>query len=104
MTMCRSETPRCRPKRLWRATTAGCNPCPGDRLTDVPGGTKAARGPGGVTRRDVTKEAELLVLRHENAALPRQLTGPIRYDPEDRLWLAALSSLIRRRRWRKCSR
>jgi len=55
--------------------------------------------PAVLLRRDVTKEAELLVLRHENAVLRRQLTGPIRYDPADRLWLAALSSLIPRRRW-----
>jgi putative transposase len=37
-------------------------------------------------------------LRHENAALRRQ-TGRIRYQPGDRLWLAALSRLIPRRRW-----
>src|SRR3954469_18037401 len=55
--------------------------------------------PGVLLRRDLAKEAELLVLRHENAVLRRQLTGPARYDPADRLWLAALSSLIPRHRW-----
>jgi hypothetical protein len=50
-------------------------------------------------RRDVAKEAELLVLRHENAVLRRQHTEPMPYSPADRLWLAALSSLIPRRRW-----
>ncbi len=49
--------------------------------------------------RQVAKDAELLVLRHENAVLPRQLAGPVRYEPTDRLWFAALSSLIPRRRW-----
>ena len=40
------------------------------------------------------------MLRHENAVLPRQLNGPIRYEPADRFWLAALSSLLPRHRWR----
>jgi hypothetical protein len=52
-------------------------------------------------RRQVAKDAELLVLRHENAVLRRQLTGPVRYEAADRLWFAALSSLIPRRRWSK---
>jgi len=55
--------------------------------------------PAVLMRRDTAKEAELLVLRHENAVLRRQLTGPKRYKLADRLWLAALSSLIPRRRW-----
>jgi transposase InsO family protein len=51
-----------------------------------------------LARREVSKDAELLVLRHENAVLRRQ-TGRVRYQPADRLWLAALSRLIPRRRW-----
>jgi hypothetical protein len=42
---------------------------------------------------------ELLVLRHENQVLRRQLSGRLRWDPADRLWLAALSRLVSRRRW-----
>ncbi len=44
-------------------------------------------------------EAEVLVLRHENAVLRRQLTSPVRYEPADRFWFSALSSLIPRQRW-----
>ncbi|MGW3676408.1 hypothetical protein ACWD8C_36065, partial [Streptomyces sp. NPDC005166] len=58
--------------------------------------------PGVLLRRDTDKEAELLVLRHENhenAVLRRQLARPVRYEPADRFWLAVLSSLIPRRRW-----
>jgi len=51
-----------------------------------------------LARREVSKDAELLVLRHENAVLRRQI-GRVRYQPGDRLWLAALSRLIPRHRW-----
>jgi putative transposase len=51
-----------------------------------------------LARREVSKDAELLVLRHENAVLRRQI-GRVRYRRADRLWLAALSRLIPRRRW-----
>ncbi|WP_347814602.1 integrase core domain-containing protein [Streptomyces sp. Tu 3180] len=44
--------------------------------------------------------AELLVLRRENAVLRRQIAGPVRYEPADRFWFAALFGLISRRRWR----
>jgi putative transposase len=50
-------------------------------------------------RRDTAKDAELLVLRHKNAVLRRQITGQIRYEPADRLWFAALSSLLPQHRW-----
>jgi hypothetical protein len=56
--------------------------------------------PAVLLRRDTSKEAELLVLRHENAVLRRQIAGPVRYEPADRFWSAALSSLLPRRRWR----
>jgi hypothetical protein len=54
--------------------------------------------PAVVLRRDSSKDAELLVLRHENAVLRRQISGPVRYEPADRFWFAALSNLIPRRR------
>ncbi|MYS80170.1 integrase core domain-containing protein [Embleya scabrispora] len=54
--------------------------------------------PGVLLRRDTSKDAELLVLRHENAVLRRQVAR-VRYEPADRLWPAALSCLIPRCRW-----
>jgi transposase len=50
-----------------------------------------------VVRREASKEVELLVLRHENAILRRQV-GAVR-DTADRVWLAALSRLLPRHRW-----
>ncbi|MHC3454940.1 transposase family protein [Streptomyces prasinus] len=41
------------------------------------------------------------MLRHENAVLRRQIAGPVRYEPADWFWFAALSGLIPRRRWRE---
>jgi hypothetical protein len=41
-------------------------------------------------RRDMAKDAELLVLQHENAVLRRH-AGRIRYEPADRVWFAALA-------------
>jgi hypothetical protein len=55
--------------------------------------------PAVLLHRDTAKDAELLVLRHENGVLPRQITGQVRYEPADRFWFAALSSLLPRRRW-----
>jgi transposase len=51
-----------------------------------------------LVRGDVSKDAELLVLRHENAVLRRQVKR-VRYEPADRMWLAALARFIPRRRW-----
>ena len=52
-----------------------------------------------LARSDLSKDAELLVLRHENQVLRRQLGGSLRWDHADRLWLAALSRLVNRHRW-----
>jgi putative transposase len=49
-------------------------------------------------RCDRAKDAELLVLRHENAVLRRN-AGRIRYEPGDRVWFAALARLLPRGRW-----
>jgi transposase InsO family protein len=52
-----------------------------------------------LVRSDLSKDVELLVLRHENQVLRRHLSGRPRWDQVDRLWLAALSRLVNRRRW-----
>ena len=46
---------------------------------------------------DRAKDAELLVLRHENAVL-RRTAGRVRYEP-DRAWFAAPAQFVPRRRW-----
>jgi len=51
-----------------------------------------------VFRGDRTRDAELLVLRHENAVLRRNV-GRVRYEPGDRVWFAAVARLLPRRRW-----
>lgn len=59
---------------------------------------------GVLVRSDLSKDVELLVLRHENQVLRRKLRGWLGWDHADRLWLAALSRLVSRRRWRRSSR
>ncbi len=51
-----------------------------------------------VFRGDLAKDAELLVLRHENAVLRRHAVRA-RYEPADRAWFAPLARLVPRRRW-----
>ena len=51
-----------------------------------------------LVRRDLSKDAELLVLRHENVVMRRQIAR-VRDAPAARAWLAALSRLLPRYRW-----
>src|ERR1035438_5106216 len=51
-----------------------------------------------VFRTDLAKDAELLVLRHENSVLRRHASR-VRHEPADRVWLAALARPPPRRRW-----
>ena len=51
-----------------------------------------------VFRSDLAKDAELLVLRHENAVLRRNV-GRVRYEPGDRVWFAAVARLLPRGCW-----
>lgn len=52
-----------------------------------------------LVRSDLSKNAGLLVLRHENQVLRRQLNGRLQWHHADRIWLTALSRLVHRRRW-----
>jgi putative transposase len=56
------------------------------RITRKPLGALAT-----VARRDISNDAELLVLRHENTVLRRQITK-VRYEPADRFWSASNAS------------
>ena len=51
-----------------------------------------------VFRGDRAKDAELPVVRHENAVLRRNALR-VRYHPADRAWFAVLTRFIPRRRW-----
>ncbi|MDX6433292.1 MAG: hypothetical protein QOE54_5658 [Streptosporangiaceae bacterium] len=51
-----------------------------------------------LSRKDLSNEIELPVLRHENAVLRRQFPR-LRYAPADRLWFVALSRFLPRQRW-----
>lgn len=47
-----------------------------------------------LVRSDLSKDVELVVLRHENQVLRRQLSGRLRWDHADRLWLAPHRSRV----------
>ena len=49
-------------------------------------------------RGDLTNDAEVLVLRQENAVLRRHVDR-VRHEPAGRVWFAALARLVPRRRW-----
>jgi len=49
-------------------------------------------------RRDRSKDAEILVLRHQLAVLGRQVPRP-QFEPVDRMFFSALARVLRRDRW-----
>jgi hypothetical protein len=73
--------------------------CPGDCVPAVQVTRKLLTVPSVVLRSEAAEDAEMLVPRHENAVLRRQLARPVRYEPADRFWFAALSGLVDRRHW-----
>lgn len=71
---------------------------PGAAQDRLPASSLDTRPRCPAVRGDLSKDAELLVLGHENAVLRRQ-ADRIRYEPTDRAWFAAPASLLPRRRW-----
>jgi putative transposase len=71
---------------------------PGASEDRVPADALAIRAGRADVPRGPAKDAELLVLRHENTVLRRN-AGRIRYEPADRAWFTALAPFIPRRRW-----
>lgn len=51
-----------------------------------------------MARSDISKDVEILVLRHEIVVMRRQVKRP-RYRPAERAWLSALARLLPRPRW-----
>jgi putative transposase len=49
-------------------------------------------------RRDCSKDAEILVLRHQLGVLGRQVPRP-QFEPVDRMFFSALARVLRRDRW-----
>lgn len=80
-----------RSETVWRGITVCWNPVRVIVSLVYQVARKLLAVPAVLLRLDVAKDAELLVLRHENGVLRRQLTKPARYEPADRLWFAALS-------------
>ncbi len=69
--------------------------------TKTPPGATAASAVNRQPRRRTkfgALHAEILTLRHENFVLRRQIAR-VRYTSADRVWLAALSRFVPRRRW-----
>ncbi|WP_327287874.1 hypothetical protein [Streptomyces sp. NBC_01198] len=77
---------------------ARLTPCPRDRFVAVQGGPQAAVRPWSAAAQRHREGRRGARARHENAVLPRQIPGPVRYERADLLWLAALSSVIPRHR------
>jgi len=80
---------------IWPGRLAGLRSSLSDLLGPLPAHVPSAGCQMVLARREASKDAELLVVRHENAVLRRQISR-VRYQPGDRLWLAALSRLIPR--------
>jgi putative transposase len=97
--LCRSGMRRCRSLAVWRGLRARWDHVQVIVSQVYQVTRKLLSIPAVLLRRQTARDAALLVLRHENAVLRRQLASPVRYQWADRFWFAALSSLIPRRRW-----
>ena len=79
---------------IWPGQTSGLGSSVSDLVSRLPRRALSARLPDGAGAARGVQGRRAPVLRHENAILRRQIIR-VRYEPADRLWLAASEGTFR---------